>query len=265
MNVEDILKRREAITYLISFEESRVEDVILRWCEQRDPPCPLYRWSCTRGMERLMGGLVEPVKIADDRQGRAALPAPLVGVLRHIVHACQEEGVFLLKDVHQHFGGPRGQNPAATMTIRALRDAFYELREQGQPKKIVLLAPEAIIPPDLEKELRVEDFPLPGREELAAEVRELLRRAQAIHDQDPAFLYEVREPDSFATSMVNAAVGLTKVEAEYIFANMLYADRRLTDEAPSRVIREKRQIIRKSGTLEFIPLEELRDLRVGGL
>ena len=68
-----------------------------------------------------------------------------------------------------------------------------------------------------------------------------------------------------APHVIVEAVGLTKVEAEYIFANMLYADRRLTDEAPSRVIREKRQIIRKSGTLEFIPLEELRDLRVGGL
>jgi AAA+ superfamily predicted ATPase len=199
----------------------------------------------------------------DDTRGSAQ--APLVAVLKYIVHGCHDDAIFLLKDVHQYFAGVGTYNPVVTLSIRALRDAFYELRETGQPKKIVLLAPEPVIPPDLEKELHLEDFPLPTRGDLQVAITTYLRRATAIHQKDREFVYEVRDPQALAAALVNAAVGLTAIEVEYIFENMLYAEHRLTDEAPARVMREKQQIIRKSGALQFIPAGELSHLRVGGL
>jgi len=265
MNLSDVLQRREAIIYLVSPEESRVEDEILRWCGSCNPPRPLYRWTCTRGMERLLGGVVQPVTISGGEDARGQAQAPLVGVLKYIVHACQEDGIFLLKDVHQHFGAATAHSPAATMTIRAFRDAFYELRESGQAKKLVLLAPEPAIPQDLEKELRVEDFPLPDHESISEVVTSYLRRAETIHQKDATFVYEVADRTNLTTALVNAALGLTAVELQYIFENMLYVEHRLTDQAPARVIREKQQIIRKSGALEFMPPEQLGGIRVGGL
>ena len=264
MNLSSILRRREAIIYLISAEESRVENEILRWCSEHE--LPLYRWSCTCGLERVMGGVVQAVKTSDGAEPASQVKAPLVGILQYIVKTCQEDGIFFLKDVHQHFSAsPGSYNPAVAMTVRAFRDAFYELRDSGQARKIVLLAPEPVIPPDLEKELRVEDFPLPTRAALASTVDTYLSRAVAIHQKDPTFVFEVSDREALGVNLVNAATGLTGVEVEYIFDNMLYAERRFTDEAPEWVVREKQQIIRKSGVLQFIPAEDLRGLRVGGL
>ena len=73
------------------------------------------------------------------------------------------------------------------------------------------------------------------------------------------------DPDELQRSLVDAAVGLTLVETEYVLDNMLYTVRALTEESPRAVMHEKRKIIRKSGVLEFIPAEELSQLEVGGL
>jgi AAA+ superfamily predicted ATPase len=171
----------------------------------------------------------------------------------------------VLRDVHHYLREGSGFNPSVALTIRALREAFYELRSLRKPRKLVLLSCEAVIPADLEKEVRVFDFPLPTKEELAVTIRGMNRRAMAVRERDPSFQYRITNEDAFETRMVNAAQGLTQVEVEYILENMLYVDRCLDDDAPRRVTREKQQIIRKSGVLEYIPAEDLENLEVGGL
>ena len=263
MSVDEIL-RAEPLIYLVTLEESRAESDIRRYCEGHKPPLPLYRWSCTRGMEKVQGGVMEPVRIPD--HGDARSQVPLVPVLNYIVHECKEDGVFLLKDVH-HFlrGGTSNFNPAVAMATRALRDAFYELRDLGKNRKIVLLASGLVVPPDLEKELRIQDYPLPTKDELTVTVRGMLRRARAIKQKDATFEFEIDPTDAFVNALVNAAVGLTQLEVEYVLENMLYVQRRLAGDAPRRMVREKQQIIRKSQVLEFIPAEDLERIEVGGL
>ncbi|MBI2299003.1 MAG: AAA family ATPase [Armatimonadetes bacterium] len=264
MPVSAMLERKEPLIYVVSAEESRVEAAILRHCEQ-PPARPLYRWSSTRGLEKLQSGVVEQVSLpADD--ARQPAQAPLVAVLNYIVHDCPDDTIFLLKDVHPYLrGGGATFSAISVATIRALRDAFYELRALGRQCKLVLLSPELVVPPDLEKELRIVDFALPTREELLPVVRQALRRAALIAQKDRGFVHEVPDAGAFEQAIVNAAVGLTCVEVEYVLENLLYVERRLTSAAPRQMVREKQQIIRKSGALEFIPAEDLEQLRVGGL
>ncbi len=207
-----------------------------------------------------------PVRLPEDPEPRGAPTAALVPVLRFAVHQCGEDGIFLLKDVHPllRIGGG-GFNHQVTLTTRALRDAFYELRALGKPRKIVLLSPELAVPGDLEKELPIQDFPLPARDDLLETARKAVRRAQAIRQKDPSFRLDVAEPEGMGAGLADAALGLTQVEVEYLLDNLLYVERRLAGDAPRRVMREKQQIIRKSGVLEFIPAENLQDLEVGGL
>lgn len=266
MSVAEILARKEPIIYLLSAEESRAEVAIQKHCEQMSPPKPLFRWSCTRGLERLQGGVVATVRLPEEPEPRGAPTAPLVPVLRYAVHQCEEDGVFLLKDVHPFLRtGGAGFNLQVTMTTRALRDAFYELRALGKPRKIVLLSPELAVPGDLEKEVRIQDFPLPTRDDLLETARKAIRRAQVIRQKDSSFGFDVEDIEAMGAGLADAALGLTQVEVEYLLDNLLYVDRRLTSEAPRRLMREKQQIIRKSGVLEFIPAEDLQDLEVGGL
>jgi len=152
----DYLERKEPIVYVSTMEESRAEAEIQEYCDHRTPPMPLFRWSSTRGLERVRGAVVEPVTLAEDGDPRQQAQAPLLPVLRYAVSQCKEDGLFILKDVHQFLRSGSGYNPTVALTVRALREAFYELRALNKARKIVLLCPEVIIPPDLEKELRAE-------------------------------------------------------------------------------------------------------------
>lgn len=266
MALDEILGRKEPILYLVTAEESRVEEAIQHYCEDASTPMPLFRWSSTQGMEKVQGGVVQPVSVPEHSDQRTQAASPLVAVLRYAAVDCDTDGIFLFKDIHHYLrGSPSSLNLPAALTTRALRDAFYQLRATGKPRKIVLLSSEQVVPPDLEKEVRVCEFPLPTREELMNTVQSSLRRAQAIRQKTTDFTYEVTDSDALASKLINAAVGLTQIELEYFFDNLFYLKRCFTDTSPQHLIREKQQIIRKSGVLEFIPAEDLENLEVGGL
>lgn len=265
MSMDKLLTRKEPLIFLITHEEGRAEAAVQDFCEKQPRPVPLFRWSSTRGLEKVQLGVVESVKVPEHSDPRVQAQAPLVSVLNYIVHECPQDGVFLLRDVHHYLREGSGFNPSVTLTIRALREAFYELRALRKPRKLILLSCEAVIPVDLENEIRIVDFPLPSKDELASTVRAMNRKAIAIRERDKTFVHRIADEDAFVAGMVNAALGLTQVEMEFILENMLYVDRRLDDDSPQRVTREKQQIIRKSGVLEFIPAEDMENLEVGGM
>lgn len=265
MSMEQILRRKEPLLYLVTHEEGRAEASIQAYCERQAPPLPLFRWSSTRGLEKVQRGVVEGVKVPEHNDPRVQAQAPLVPVLNYIVNAFEHDGIFLLRDVHHYLREASGFNPAVALTIRALREAFYELRALRKARKMILLSCEAVVPADLENEVRIFDFPLPTKDELAATVRTMNQKAAAIRDRDKDFVHQVSDENAFVNQMVNSALGLTQAEVEFIMENMLYADRRLDDDSPRRATREKQQIIRKSGVLEFIPAEDMENLEVGGM
>ncbi len=263
--MKTILARKEPLLYLVTREESRAEAAIQEYCEHEPQPIPLFRWSNTRGLEKVQRGVVEPVKVPEHSDPRVQAQAPLVPVLNYIVHECPQDGIFLLRDVHHYLREGSGFNAPVSLTIRALREAFYELRALRKARKLILVSGEAVVPADLENEIRIVDFPLPTKEGLAATVRTLNRKAIAIRERDGTFVHQIADEDAFVNQMVNSALGLTQIEVEFIMENMLYVDRRLDDTSPRRVTREKQQIIRKSGVLEFIPAEDMQNLEVGGM
>jgi len=67
-----------------------------------------------------------------------------------------------------------------------------------------------------------------------------------------------------AEQIIKAAQGLTLAEAENAFAKAIAADGKLDKDDIGLVLDEKRQVIRKSGLLEYYPTEE-RLANVGGL
>ena len=265
MSIEHILGRKEPLLYLVTHEEGRAEAAVQAYCEQQTPPLPLFRWSSTRGLEKMQRGVVESVKVSEHSDPRVQAQAPLVSVLNYIVNECAHDGVFLLRDVHHYLREGSGFNPAVALTIRALREAFYELRALRKARKLIMLSCEAVIPADLENEVRIFDFPLPTKDELTTTVRTMNRKAIAIHERDTSFEHRIVDEEAFVNHMVNSALGLTQADIEFIMENRLYVDRRLDDDSPRRVTREKQQIIRKSGVLEFIPAEDMENLEVGGM
>jgi SpoVK/Ycf46/Vps4 family AAA+-type ATPase len=137
-----------------------------------------------------------------------------------------------------------------------LRDLSDRLR--ATYNSVILLSPTAEIPVELEKDISIIDFPLPSREH----IRDLLQ--SIARDIKGNSRLRVDLENGGEEAIVNAAVGLTLNEAENVFAKTLVSAGRLSAQEAPIVYLEKKQIIRKTGLLEYIEArEEIQD--VGGL
>jgi SpoVK/Ycf46/Vps4 family AAA+-type ATPase len=232
--VADLIRARYPLLYLVSHEEARVEDSLRRLCVERE--MRLEVWSVTEGFRVATGG----PGARDVRDIKDPLKA-----LEH-VHRGEGRALYVLRDYHPFLKDPS--------VVRRLRDLAGELRKTR--KSLLLLSPVQKLPPELEKSVSaVVYWDLPRRHEIEAIARRLISQAPADAggqlESDPGFLEKV----------VEAALGLTEVEAENVFAKSMVRTRRF--DIPT-ILDEKKQIIRKSGLLEFY--EQTEDVAdIGGL
>ena len=126
---------------------------------------------------------------------------------------------------------------------------------RGKAQTIVLLGPVLQLPPDLEKEVTVVEFPLPDEAEIDRTLDQVIGAVRDNKGLDTVLAPEARE------RLVKSAQGLTMDEIESVFARSLVEKKRFDVDA---VLKEKQQIIRKSGLLEYYaPDSRIRD--VGGM
>ena len=229
--IEDLIKARYSLIWVTSPEETRVEESLKRLCVERE--MRLEVWSITEGFKTVANG-----------QGTRDVKDPM----KAIDHVLRAEGraLFVLRDFH-----PFLKEPAV---VRRLRDAATDLRKTK--KSLCVLSPTTKIPPELEKSISaVLDWDLPNRQEIEAAARKVLpalpAATQQVIESDPQFMERV----------VESALGLTLVEAENVFAKSAVRTHTFDLET---ILEEKKQIIRKSGLLEYYEhREEFSD--VGGM
>lgn len=229
--VEDLIKARYSLIWITSPEETRVEESLRKLCIERE--MRLEVWSITEGF-----------KVVANGQGTRDVKDPM----KAIDHVLRAEGraLFVLRDFH-----PFLKEPAV---VRRLRDAAHELRKTK--KSLLVLSPVTKIPPELEKSISaVVDWELPNRQEIEQAARKVLPNL-------PAATQQLIESDAtFMERVVEGALGLTLVEAENVFAKSAVRTHTFDLET---ILEEKKQIIRKSGLLEYYEhREEFSD--VGGM
>ena len=122
--------------------------------------------------------------------------------------------------------------------VRSLREVIQEFPSKA--KTLVLLGPVEKVPPELEKALVSVDLELPSLEELGAIVDRLAQSAEIA----------VESGDRIA--LCQAALGLTETEAENAIAKAIVTTDGLGADAIRLVLDEKRQVVKRSGCLEFI-------------
>ena len=229
--IEDLIKARYSLIWITSPEENRVEDSLKRLCVERE--MRLEVWSITEGFKTIANG-----------QGTRDVKDPMKAI-DHVIRA-EGRALFVLRDFH-----PFLKEPAV---VRRLRDAAHELRKTK--KSLLVLSPITKIPPELEKSISaVLDWELPNRAEIEGAARKVLPNL-------PASTQQVIESDpTFMERVVEGALGLTLVEAENVFAKSAVRTHTFDLET---ILEEKKQIIRKSGLLEYYEhREEFSD--VGGM
>lgn len=235
--LDTLIRARYPLVYLVTWEEQRLEAHLDQLAQQHGKA--LWSWTVTRGLRRTGGARTGTPEREGTLDPKEALEA--IGKLA-------DPSLVVLKDFHPWLSDPT--------VVRGLRDLSHALKSTYTT--VILLSPTLFIPPELEKEISVLDVPLPT----FAELFELLKEIATVVTKGKLAKVELTQTD--AEAMVKAAQGLTLAEAENAFAKAIADDGRLKREDVALVLEEKRQVIRKSGLLEYFAAEQkLAD--VGGL
>ena len=235
--LDTLIRARNPLLWLVSSEEQRVDVLIDEMAQAHGKV--LLGWSITRGLHRTGGARAQPPSAQGTEDPIAALEA---------VRGYSEPSLVVLKDFHPYLTEPR--------VVRALRELGQALKSTYTT--VIILAPVLQLPVELEKEMSVLDVPLPTFRDLAGLLRDIIG---VVRTGGRATIDLNREEGE---KLVKAALGLTLQEAENAFAKAIAEDQRLDASDIQRVMEEKRQVIRKSGLLEYYPAEH--DLQgVGGL
>ncbi|MBI4422740.1 MAG: AAA family ATPase [Elusimicrobia bacterium] len=236
--LETLIRARYPILYVVSWEEARVEEAVIGLARRLGKNA--FSWSITRGIVPA-GASIQSKKVLN-----GATTDPVSG-LKEVLER-MDPSVYLFKDFHPYLRNPE--------IVRALRDLASHLRKS--PKTLILLAPRLELPVELEKSVTVVDFPLPGFGELEAFVDGLAE------DLGEKGRIPVRLDAVSKERLVKGLAGLTLEEAENVLAKSVVRGSALDGSAIPGVLDEKRQIIRKTGVLEYQEAKErLED--VGGL
>jgi len=228
--IDVLIRARYPLIYIVSHEEARVEDAIVHIVGgQRS----VQSWSATEPFQNL-----DP-----DRKIPLDGASQALDALGYILRKLREDNtraVFILRDFEPYFSSP--------VIERRLRDVAHALKRSYST--VVFISPALSIPPHLEKEIAVVDYPLPAPHDIAGILDDLVARVQNSSDVRIALDETTRE------SLVKAAQGLTADEATNVFAKALVLSPNLDALDIGVVLGEKKQIIRKSGMLEFYEAQE---------
>ena len=233
-----LIRARHSLLYLVTWEEQRARNLLSQLAEHQGKK--LYEWSLTDGLRTVHDPLGKHHHKGDtDRE--------VLAVLNSILQS-GDAAIYLLKDFHAYLDAPE--------IIRQVRDLGEALRSTR--KTVIIVSPKVVIPQELEKSITLLDLPLPSNEELRNLLTGQLSGARSNRN------FDVKLSEEGLNALVNAAHGLTWQEAENAFARAIVRDRMLGDGDVQAIMEEKRQIIRKSGLLEYYPAETSMNA-VGGM
>jgi AAA+ superfamily predicted ATPase len=231
-----------------SHEEARVLDGLVDIADRRG--FPLFAWSISAGLEQL-----HPV--AGD--GGDSNLVDVVQALEHALtwsepsedHQQGRPGLFVFKDLHHYLDDP--------VVLRMLRDLAAALVPRRA--SVLLLSPTFEVPPDLEKDVALVNFALPGKDELRAKVEAF---TEDLKDNPSAGDDIVALENGGVKEIVRALQGLSLVEAEAALGEAVIANGRLDEGVLPFVLEAKARQFEKAGALEYYA-QQATFADVGGL
>ncbi|MEM7537746.1 MAG: AAA family ATPase [Chloroflexota bacterium] len=231
------IRARYPLLWVVTPEEERALNEIEALAKEQKKT--LFYWSSTTGQSN-------PAKPKDVDVSKRD---PLVLLSSIFDHDKKDGAIWVLRDFHPYL---KDNN-----VIRRIREVAFGIKSSN--KTVILLGPVLQIPRELEKEITVIDFALPTSDQLK---RMLGRRMEELRNAGRADISLDRRQRG---QLIRACLGLTESEASNAIAKaIIQSSGRLDGNAIEAVTNEKKQIIRKSGLLEFYASDE-QMTSVGGL
>jgi hypothetical protein len=212
--IREIFESGRPLTYIHTAEEQRVAAILLEVAERLNPsaPLPVWTWTLTEGLHRA-DAPAEP--------GTHSPRAALDFIATH-AHA----GIFHLKDFHE----PLREAPEIR---RRLRDVYDRCLDRH--KYVLITSPVKFIPEEVERAMIFIELRPPDVVELV----ELIRESGATGEE-------------LVYTLARTLQGLNLDEARYAIRRALVNNPLLGTESLPFLLEEKRLLINRSGTIEFI-------------
>ena len=222
------------LIYLMSSEEQRIARLLGEAARGFfASPVPLWAWSLTEGMRRADGARAEA------QSPRAALD---------FIAGHQGPALFHLKDFHEPMRD-------SAEIRRRLRDLYAACFDQG--KFAFISSPVQALPPELDRDFAYIELGVPD----LVELEEFLKGESA---SIAAAGNTVDADESTRIQIIRALQGLTLDEARHALRRALAGTKRLSRESLPALYQEKRQLVNRSGMVQFIAEGDSID-NVGGL
>ncbi|MGZ4816104.1 MAG: AAA family ATPase [Terriglobales bacterium] len=158
------------------------------------------------------------------------------------------EAVFILKDFHRHMDDP--------VVVRRLRDVGQKFA--ANRRTVIITAPEFTVPAELTTLVEYFDLPLPDRDRLNEIIHDIYTRLSK------TYTLKLQLDAAGVDAMSANLRGLTEEEAERAISQALVTRYALCPDSITDVLEAKKQLLRHSGMLEFIPATD-NMAAVGGL
>jgi SpoVK/Ycf46/Vps4 family AAA+-type ATPase len=221
--LREVFDSGRPLTYIRSTEEQRIARVLHEVSlHLSSAATPVWTWSLTEGMRR-DGETPQP----GTESPRAALD---------FIDSYQDAAIFHLKDFHE----PLRESSEAR---RRLRDLYESCRDQR--KFIVISSPVRSIPEEVERSLLYLELRPPDLVELVDFLRDELAQIPT-----SGAMPDASEPN--LNQLARSLQGLTLDEARYALRRALAASPHLGPESIPALLEEKRLLVNRSGTVEFI-------------
>lgn len=239
-SIRELIKADYPLIYAITTEYNRTMQYVRNIGNKLG--YQFFSWDC-------VDGLKEHKKNESGRYDFTAIPScdDYIGLLNYIsdtsieVGETSEKSIILIEDMHRNFDNPE--------VFTHLRKLAAKLK--GLKRHIVLTGPFVKIPDELEKYVTVVNIPLPDRSDLKKILNNVADKITINEDLEKNF--------------IDSALGMTDMEADLAFRLAKVRVGFNSKDAAQIIAREKEQIIKKSGILDYYQVNDDLQKSLGGL
>ena len=232
--IQQMLLARFPLLWVVSPEEEPAEEILCDVVKGKEGQ--IYFWDFARGWTDNGTGKGNPMQALE----RISKAPPM-----------EQVTVFVMKDLGSLIApGANGQIVMNQLAIvRELKNLAWQLARDR--RCLVILSDQLRMPQELREETTVVDISLPSIEEISKLIDRLVGKNIKLNPEQ-------------RQQLVKACQGLTRCRISRVLAKCLVRPGKIDGNALTAVIEEKRQTIRETGILEFIPLQSGLE-SVGGL
>ena len=244
--LENQIRSNRSLIYLLSHEESRLDDTIQNIACSKAKPWSFVFWDIASGATT--NSTINLPKNPDQLE--------ILDWFHKLIVEKDDFVILVLHDFYKFLSPDNHPGQVEIQTIRSLKNLVETCN--SEKKCVILTGARYFIPSEFEKIVLLMDWDLPEKELILEKVNSLVQSAKKRHDLKK---FKTEYSDDELWAIARAFQGLSLKEIEMICTYFMLTENELDT---TKIASKKKYAIKKSGILEWVNVEI--DLnKVGGL